>query len=185
MKQSAIILVALALVLVGAQNALAADGHVNWSDLAWRTLNFVIFIGIIWWAGGKHITSFLNGRRESIAHDLDDLEKTRAEAEQQLYELTARIAHVDTECANIIADNRAQAEAVRDRIIADAQRQAEEIVKQARLSAENEARRLEKNLRAALADQIVEAVEASLAQRLDTAEHDRLITNALKKVVIQ
>ncbi len=185
MKQCAVLFVALALVLVGTQAAQASDGHLRWDDLAWRVVNFVLFVGIIWWAGGKKISAFLRGRRESIAQDLDDLEQARAQAQQKLRELDERIANVDAECAAILAENRAQAESARERIIEDAKRQAEEIVQQARVNAENEARRMEKELRAVLADRVVDAVKASLAERLDPAEHDRLITNALKKVVIQ
>ena len=185
MKRFIAFVVAFGVLGVCVQQAQAADGHVAWSDLAWRMVNFVCFIGILWWAFGKKIAAALRGRRESISDDLEHLETARAEAQKQLKDLTARIANVEVEASAIVEESRVQALAAKERIIADARRQAEEILAQARLSAENEARHMVRDVRAALADDVVDAVKVSLGERLDPAEHERLISNALKKVVIQ
>ena len=62
--------------------------------------------------------------------------------------------------------------------------QAEQIVQQARRTAENEGRAMLAEVRAAIADEIVDAAEKVLAEKLTAAEHEKLITNSLNKVVL-
>lgn len=180
------IIPAAAVLLLGLLLAYGPGGaHANWKDLLWRVINFACFIGVIWWAVGKKIVTLLRDRREGIAKDLDGLEQARHDAEFKLHQLSARLAKLDIERETILAESKAQAEAARDQILEQARRQADEILAQARRTAENEARGMARALRARLADEVTAAVHKQLAGRLDAAEHDRLIDNALKKVVIQ
>jgi F-type H+-transporting ATPase subunit b len=181
--------IAIAAVLVALVGALLVFGpggaHANWTDLLWRAINFAGFVGIIWWVGGKKIIALLRDRREDIARNLDGLERARQDAEFKLHQLSARIANLDLEREALLAESKAQAEAARDQILAQARRQADEILAQARRTAENEAENMVRALRARLADEVADAVRGKLIARLDPAEHDRLIDNALTKVVIQ
>ena len=181
-----IVIPAAVVVLIGALLAFGPGGdHANWKDLLWRMINFACFVGIIWWVGGKKIAALLSDRREDIARDLDSLEQARHDAEFKLHQLSARIANLDLERETLLTESKAQAEAVRDQILVQAQRQADEILAQAQRTAANETRSIVRDLRARLADEVAAAVRQQLAGRLDATEHDRLIDNALKKVVIQ
>ena len=77
-----------------------------------------------------------------------------------------------------------QAESVKQAVVEEAKRQAEQIVQQARRTAENEGRAMLAEVRAAIADEIVDAAEKVLAEKLTAAEHEKLITNSLNKVVL-
>ena len=66
----------------------------------------------------------------------------------------------------------------------EAHRQAAQIVEQARLTAENEGRAIFAEVRASIADEIVNAAEKALSSKLNAAEHDKLIANSLNKVVL-
>ena len=181
-----IVIPAAAVLLLGALLAFGPGGaHANWKDLLWRTINFVLFAGVIWWAGGKKVMALLHDRREGIARDLDSLEQARHDAEFKLHQLSSRIASLDAEREALLAESRTQAEAAREQILARARLQADEILAQAQRTAESEARIMIRSLRARLADEVAAAVQSQLAGRLDAAGHDRLIDNALKKVVIQ
>jgi F-type H+-transporting ATPase subunit b len=173
-------------ILLGALLAFGPGGdHANWKDLLWRLINFALFAAVIWWAGGRKITALLHDRREGIARDFDDLEKARHDAEFRLHQLSARIAGLDLERETIVAESRAQAEAVREQILAQARRQADVILAQARRAAATEAGNMIRVLRAQLADDVAAAVRGQLVGRLDGAEHDRLIDKAISKMVIQ
>ena len=78
----------------------------------------------------------------------------------------------------------AVAESVKQAVVEEAKRQAEQIVQQARRTAENEGRAMLAEVRAAIADEIVDAAEKVLAEKLTAAEHEKLITNSLNKVVL-
>ena len=119
-----------------------------------------------------------------ISQDLQDLEARRAEAQKRLDEVEKRISNLESERKAILDESLAQAESVKQAVVEEAKRQAEQIVQQARRTAENEGRAMLAEVRAAIADEIVDAAEKVLAEKLTAAEHEKLITNSLNKVVL-
>ena len=177
---------ALAVAVIATEAAAAEAGHAapRWGDFGWRVLNFVIFAGILWHFVGGLAKKFFKGRRQMIRETLDDLEERRAKAKEHLAAVEARIARLDEERKAILEESRAQAENLKQGIMEEARRQADQIVEQARLTAENEGRSVLAEVRAALADEIVDAAEKALRDKLGAAEHDKLIANSLNKVVL-
>lgn len=176
---------AAALVLLTAGAAYASGGEpLRWGDFGWRVLNIIIFVAILWKFAGKLVVNFLTGRREGIRQELDDLDARRAEARERLGRIEERIANLDAERQAILDEGRAQAEVGRQAILAEARKQADAILEHARRTAENEGRAMLAQVRAAIADEIVDATEKALESRLDAARHDKLINNSLKKVVL-
>ncbi len=184
MSKSRFVGMALALVLLSASSAFAADGPLPWDNFAWRMLNIVIFVAILWKAVGKKACTFFTGRREGIRQELDDLDIRREEAKQNLAKIEASIANLAEEREAILAESKTQAEAGKQAIIEEAQRQAEQIIIAARRTAENEGRAILADVRAAIADEIVDAAEKVLETKLDGAKHTKLINNSLTKVVL-
>lgn len=166
--------------------ALASEGHdaPRWGDFGWRVVNLILFAAILWHFVGGLAKRFFKGRRETIKNTLDELEERRAKAREQLASVESRIAGLDAEREAILTESRKQAEALKRGIVEEAQRQAAQIVEQARLTAENEGRAIIAEVRAAIADEIVDAAEAALRSRLTADEHDKLIANSLNKVVL-
>lgn len=180
-----LILVFAALAVIPA-DALAAGEHdaPRWGDFGWRVLNFVIFAGILWYFVGGLAKRFFKGRRETIRGALDDLEERRAKAREHLAAVESRIARLDEEREAILAESRALGESLKQGIVDEAHRQAAQIVEQARLTAENEGRAMLADVRSAIADEIVDAAEKALREKLNADEHDKLIANSLNKVVL-
>ena len=161
----------LALTLLFAVGAQASEGHdaPRWGDFGWRVLNFIIFAGILWYFVGGLARKFFS---------------RRAEAQKCLDEVEKRISNLESERKAILDESLAQAESVKQAVVEEAKRQAEQIVQQARRTAENEGRAMLAEVRAAIADEIVDAAEKVLAEKLTAAEHEKLITNSLNKVVL-
>ena len=173
------------LVLVFSTYALAGEGHeYRWGDFAWRVLNLIIFCAILWYFTGKLIKNFFRNRRQGIQDTLDELERRRREAKENLAEIERRIANLEAERKAILDESRAQAERLKKGILEEAGRQADQIVEQARRAAENEGRAALDRVRATVADEIVEAARKGLAGRLTDADHGRLIDNSLDKVTL-
>ena len=84
----------------------------------------------------------------------------------------------------ILAESRKQAENLKAGIVEEAHRQAAQIVEQARMTAENEGRAVLAEVRAVIADEIVDAAEKALSGKLTAEAHEKLIANSLKKVVL-
>lgn len=172
----------LALVLLGVVS------HYNpadpWINLLARVGNLLIFLYILWRMAGRKAIAFLSGRRSGIAAELENLKQRKVEAERRLAELQRRIADVEAERDSILAESRSQAEALKTSILAEAEREARQLRENAGRAAESEGKLAVEQLRAQLADAIVEAVQATLQKRLTTAQHAKLIDNSLKKVVL-
>ena len=178
------VLVACALVVLTAGTAFASEGELRWGDFGWRVLNIVIFLAILWKFSGKLITNYLSGRREGIRKELDDLDVRREQAKQHLADIEKSIANLDAERKAILDQSVVQAEAARKAILQEAQRQADQLLEQARRTAENEARSVMADVRAVIADEIVDAAEKTLRSKLNASAHGKLIENSLNKVVL-
>ena len=95
-----------------------------------------------------------------------------------------KIDSLDAECESILKDSRARGEAIREALVADALEEAEKIRNAAHRAADSETKKAIEELRSQMADEIVQAVEATLKEKLDMKKHVKLIDNALKKVVL-
>ena len=103
---------------------------------------------------------------------------------EQLAAMIEKIDGLDAECETILKDSRARGEAIREAIVADALEEAEKIRNAAHRAADSETKKAIEELRSQMADEIVQAVEATLKEKLDMKKHVKLIDNALKKVVL-
>ena len=149
------------LILLGVVSHFS-DPYNPWINLLARVGNVCVFLYILWRAAGKAIVDGLSNRRASIVDELDSL----------------------AECETILKDSRARGEAIREALVADALEEAEKIRNAAHRAADSETKKAIEELRSQMADEIVQAVEATLKEKLDMKKHVKLIDNALKKVVL-
>lgn len=179
-------LLAIVMILACAVSAQASEAHeYRWADFGWRILNLALFCGILWYFVGGLCKRYFKNRRSTIQNTLDELQNRRAEEKAHLEEIEKRIANLEEERQAILAESRAQGERLKKNIMEDARKQASQIVDQARRAAENESRAALDQLRATVADEIVEAARKSLKGRLSEEDHERLIEKSLDKVVLQ
>ena len=159
------------LILLGVVSHFS-DPYNPWINLLARVGNVCVFLYILWRAAGKAIVDGLSNRRASIV------------AEEQLAAMIEKIDSLDAECETILKDSRARGEAIREALVADALEEAEKIRNAAHRAADSETKKAIEELRSQMADEIVQAVEATLKEKLDMKKHVKLIDNALKKVVL-
>jgi len=187
LNKARIVLFTLAVCLMTAACAWAsAEGHEapNWKNLVLRTINFALFVGVIWYVAGKKIANTFTGRKLSIENQLADLEERKDSSQKRLADVERSIANLESEKAKILEDYRAQGESLKASIIAAAEAQAERIKAQALVSAEQEAKMAMNALRVEMADKIIEAAQGLLAEKLTAKAQDKLVDDALGKVVL-
>ena len=180
-------LVTAALVLCAAI-AFASDGegggHNKWLDLLYRFINFGIVAFLIYKFAGKRVADMLGGRSKQCEADLADLDERKDDAEKRLLEVEASIANLEAEKAKILADAKIQGEAMRDAIIAKAENQAAQIKAQAEVAAAQEAKLAIDAIREELAEKITAAAEDLVKKQLKKKDHEDLVNEYLKKVVL-
>ena len=159
--------------------------HYNWKDLTYRTINFVIFAATLYILLRKPIAQFFRERTAKIQQEFKDLETRKADAGKRLKDVEAAIAGLENERAAILADYRAQGEALKTSMVEKAEETARQIVEQAKFAAENEANAAVEELRGRMADLLAEAAAAMLKDKLSDKDHEKLIDKYLEKVVLQ
>ncbi len=171
-------------VLAIADFAYASDAHqIPWGNFSLRLLNFAIFIGILWYFAGKAIKAFIAKHQATAKDDLEIASSLKKKAESDLALVEEKLRTVENECKKLLADGKAQAEAIKASIISDAEKQAERIIEQAKLAAEQDAKTEIEKIKAQLADEIIANMEKEIIARLDKTEHNKLIEKSLSKVV--
>ncbi|WP_031387946.1 F0F1 ATP synthase subunit B [Desulfonatronum thiodismutans] len=176
---------AMVLVSVGAAWAAGEAGDMaKWKDFMWRVINFIIFVGILYWAAGKRIGQLLTSRREKIRDDLIDLDQRRTDADKKLQEVEAQIKDLDAERERVLADFQSQGEALKQTIIAQAHEKAAQIKAQAETAATLEYKQATERLREELADMVVETAEKMIQSQLTKEGHEKLIQQSLTRVVL-
>ena len=190
MKKARIVLFTLAVCLLTVACAWAsAEGHEaheapNWGNFIWRLVNFILVVGVVWKVAGKKIANTFSGRKLGIVNQLSDLEERKASAQKRLAEVERSIADLQNEKAKILGDYKAQGEALKASIVKAAEEQAERIKAQALVSGEQEAKMAMDALRVQMADKIIEAAQDALAKKLTAEVQDKLVDDALGKVVL-
>ncbi|MDL2306797.1 ATP synthase F0 subunit B [Desulfovibrio sp. OttesenSCG-928-C06] len=178
----------IVILLIGAICVLAfVAGHGSHSpyvDFAFRTGNIALFIALVVFMWGGKIKAFFKGRTEGIATELASLEEAKAQAMKDLKKVEERIANLDKERQNILAEYKAQGEALKSEIIVKAEKTAKQVVAQAKLTAQSEVDKAIEQIRVQISEEVVTAAEKLLAQRLTPEEHEKLINKSLTKVVL-
>lgn len=159
-------------------------GHNKWLDLLYRFINFGVVGFLLYKFAGKRVGDMLSGRSRQIETDLADLDERKAEAEKRLHDVEASIANLATEKAKILEDAKVQGEAMRQAIVDKAEIQAAQIKVQAEVSAAQEVSLAIQTIRAELADQITAAAEELVKKQLEMKDHENLVGEYLKKVVL-
>lgn len=181
-------LVPAALIVLAMASVAQASGggasHEGMFTTIMRVVNFIIFLGLIYKFAGKAVADMFGGRRKQIKTQLSDLASRKKDAEGKLADVEKSIANIAAERDQIIADAVSQGESIKAGIIENAHDAAERIKEQAKLTAANERQAALKDIRAEVAEMVVEAAEKVLAGKLSADEHDKLINNYLEKVVL-
>ncbi len=189
MKRVQMILAVAVCILAGAAVAHASGhgGGVTEDQLwnyAWRVLNFVVVVAILWKLAGSKIKDLLVGRQQEIKENLDDLAVRQADAEKKLKQVEQSIANLSQEKQAILDEAEKQGVALKAAIIEKAEQDAAQIREQAKKTAANEAAGAVEAIRAEVADLVVRAAEKIVQEKLSDADHDKLVDEYLTKVVL-
>jgi F-type H+-transporting ATPase subunit b len=175
---------AMLLVAVVAFAAEGGDASGKLWDLLWRVITFGIVVFLLYKLAGGRAKEFFTGRSYQIKAELDDLEVRKVEAEKQLREVERSIANLDKEREEILDGFKQEGEKLKAAIIASAEAGAQKIKAQAEVSAAQEAKLAMEQVKADMAEKIVQAAEKLLKEKLSKADHEKLVGDYLTKVVL-
>lgn len=177
------------LFLAGSAWASAAGGHggvidpAKLPDLLWRTVNFVIFAGILYKLAAKPIKTFFAGRKTEISTELQDLETEKIKVQKALKEAKAQLAAVAAERDQIIQQYIAEGEAEKVKIIEKAEQTAQRLKDMAAMTIEGETKKAAAELKREIVETAVKLSEQIIKEKIVPEDQQRLVDDYLAKVV--
>jgi len=180
----------MALALAGAAAAAGGGEHggispAKVSDFIWRTVNFVVFAGILIYLLGKkvRVKDFFAGRSQEIAKTLVDLEAQKDAAAKALAEAEAKLAAVADEREKIIQQYLAEGKLEKAKIVEKAEMVAARIKEMAAMTISQETKKAAQELKKEIADLSTKLAEDLLREKVTFTDQQELVEEYLKKVV--
>jgi F-type H+-transporting ATPase subunit b len=151
-------------------------------NTVWKIANFAIFAGGIGYAIMKFAPAFFNARSADIQKAIKDATGLKMEADLRYSEMDRKMANLTVEADKIRAESQAEMQREYGRLQAHSEEEIAYIKKN--LAAEIEAKRTEgaAKLRGYATQQALAAAEASLRERLASADQNDLVGDFLRLV---
>jgi len=177
------------LLLAGAAAASeAAGGHGGVSaekmqDLLWRTVNFVVFAGILIYLVAKPAKNFFAKRSQDVATTLEEMAAKQAEFEAAVAAAEARLAAVAKERQGVIQQFIAEGEMEKAKILDKANQVAARIKEMATFTIEQETKKAAQSLKEEVVGLATQMATDMIKEKATYADQQGLVEEYLKKVV--
>lgn len=152
---------------------------VNFKEILFAFINFLLLVFILWKLLYKPITEMLDKRKQIIQDSLHDAEKARNIAEKQKESYDRQIANAYAEAQDIINDAKNKASLQADEIIDDAKKKAEEIKVQAALSIEKERAKAMNEMKTEIANLASLAAAQILEREVSKSNNDEIVNSII------
>ena len=171
------------------------EGHalkpINWADFsntdtkpyAIMLLNFGLLIALYYSLGKKPIAAALVQRRASVAKEIEEAQRMKAEAEARAKQYQAKLASLGEE---LETTRRALVEAgkgERDRIVKEAEEKAERMTKDAVFLLEQEVKQMRQDLVKETVEIAIAVAEEMLKKKITPSDHERLADEYLSELI--
>lgn len=169
--------------LVWASGGEGGHHELNWWDFFLRLMNFAIMVGLLVYLLKKPLSGFFASRRDNIKNTLAELEQKKLEAEQKCAEYRGKLATLDKEVEQIIAEYVQEGELEKGKIVEAAEKQAEYIKQAAQLTIQQEVKSARESLQEEIAELTIAAAEELLRKNIKAKDQGRLVQEFIAKVV--
>ena len=149
-------------------------------DLAlWSAVTFLIFLFLLGRFAWKPLVAALDAREGQIRGDISAAESARLKAEQMLAEHSKRMAQVQDEIREALAQGRRDAESLKQEIVGQAQKEAVAAKDRAVQEISRARDSALKDLFDVVATEVAHATQHVLGRSVNSSDQDRLIEEAL------
>lgn len=162
----------LTLLLAVSSLALASE---HGTDIVQRTVNFILFAGILWYLLAKPVKNFFAGRSASIAESLESVQKKFQESVQRKKDALAEISKAEKLAEEILENAKKESKVLNDSILAQCENDLENLEK-----AQNG--KLELAERKMIASVVEEVLEDVVKEGSNELTKDAMVNVILKKV---
>ena len=151
-----------------------------------NSLITLIIFGLVLYILGKTawkpLLNVLQEREATIREAIEAARRDREEAERKLAEYRAQLEQARTEAAELVAEGRRDAEAVRQRIKEEARHEGDQMIARARQDIRLATDSARKELHDEVSDLSVRMAARIIQKELSAADHRALVAEALKEI---
>jgi F-type H+-transporting ATPase subunit b len=184
---------ASSVVLAAAEESHASEAHheeglpMSWkTDLAlFSLITFVVYVAVLRAGAWGPLQAGLNERERGIRQNIADAEANRLKSEAMLKEHEAKLAKVQDEVREILAEARRDAEHTKQEIVATAQREAESTKQRAIAEIERSRDLALSELFEFVSSNVVSATQTVIGRSLTGPDHERLVSEALAQLNVR
>lgn len=166
----------LVLVLMISTVAFASEAeHAGATDIVQRTVNFLLFAGLIWYLVGEPAKNFFASRSQSIADALKKVQEKLDESLTQKKEALAKISEAERFAQELVVSSKKENKIINDNIMVQCDVELDAMVKQYASKKDFEQRNM-----------VRDVVETILTETIDQSaeifDRDAMANVILKKV---
>jgi len=152
-------------------------------ELLWRTVNFVVFAGILVYLLAKPAKKFFAQRSQDVATTLEEMAAKQSEFEAAVAAAEARLAAVAKERQNVIQQFIAEGEMEKAKILDKANLVAARIKEMAAFTIEQETKKAAQSLKEEVVGLATQMATDMIKEKATYADQQGLVEEYLKKVV--
>ena len=167
-------------------------GHETGLPMNWKTdlalfslITFVVYVAVLRAGAWGPLQQGLNERERGIKQNIADAEANRLKSETLLKDYEVKLAKVQEEVRDILAEARRDAEHTKQDIVATAQREADATKNRAIAEIELSRDQALKELFDFVSTNVIGATEKVIGRSLSDSDHERLVTDALAQMNVR
>lgn len=168
------------------------EGHAVSLPMDWRSdlalfslITFVVYVAVLRVGAWGPLQAGLNERERGIRQNIADAESNRLKSEAMLKDYELKLAKVQEEVREILAEARRDAEHTKQDIVATAQREAEATKHRAVAEIERSRDQALTELFDFVSNNVINATEKVIGRSLSGPDHDRLVNEALAELNVR
>ena len=165
----------LVIMLMISTYALASDAEHAGTDIVQRTVNFLLFAGLVWYLVGEPVKSFFAARSQAIADDLKKVQDKLNESIALKKEAEAKIIDAQKYAEELTATSKKENKIINDNMMTQCDSELETLGKQHATLVEFEQRTMVRNV-------VEDIMKETLSQSSQSFDKKAMADVILKKV---
>lgn len=145
------------------------------TDIVQRTVNFIIFAGLIWYLIAEPVKNYFGSRSQAIASELEKVQDKLNESMNLKKEALAKITDAEKYAQELVALSKKENKILNDSIMAQCESDLESLTKQNASIKEFEQRKMVRSV-------VEEVLGETLAQSAENFDKEAMANVILKKV---
>jgi len=145
------------------------------TDIVQRTVNFALFVGIMWYLLAKPLSSYFKGRSEGIAKELQSVQDKLNESVQKKKDALVKISEAEKHAEEIMDGVKKESRILNDSILSQCETDIENLEK-------SHQAKLELSQRKMISSVVEEILDEVITESSEAFSKDAIVNVILKKV---